>query len=547
MYCGDETGSFVGQVGCAVSRFGYGGDESPRVVVPSYVGRYDTDPDSKPFVPASCYRRRWAEANIWKTPLAEPKFGESSRADDDEQTNDNVAKDESHYHRPLVDPAAYLAQGGAIVDWEAYETLWQSAMETMAVRRLKHSTGDFSISSKKQPKAPSSVPASSTVRPTAPEYTCMHPLLAITSGFTYPSLAPDGSYSSTAVQAARRRERVQLVEMLLEKFDAPACFISPEPMVQAFSQGRSTALVVDVGAGGTRVTPVVDGLILSTAQRRSGRGSNWLMNTAWQALLPVTPLRPRYQLQHGVVDPSITAKRGIFHRWAMQDLLWECTSTVRRLPPSGPATVVFEATQRSKKKGNEGDVGMEDDEEDRSGDEGSNDDSDSPMETDEPVSAVPSATYELPDGTLINLTSTVGRDVCRIPEAYFAEVLPFGTTANQSILHQHYTLCDLPLDRLIQSSLLAVADVDVRKDLSSNILLVGGASLGLEERLSWQLRQLLPGKPKVLASAHEIERTAAGWIGGSILSSLGSFQQLWLGRTEYEEYGATLALQRFPV
>eukprot|EP00977_Amphora_coffeiformis_P002772 scaffold522_cov168-Amphora_coffeaeformis.AAC.19 len=99
---------------------------------------------------------------------------------------------------------------------------------------------------------------------------------------------------------------------------------------------------------------------------------------------------------------------------------------------------------------------------------------------------------------------------------------------------------------------MAVADVDVRKDLASNILLVGGgasltATRGLEQRLSWQLRQLIPGKPKVLASAHDIERTAAGWIGGSILSSLGSFQQLWLGRTEYEEYGATLALQRFPV
>ena len=32
MYCGDETGSFVGQVGSHTSRFGYGGDESPRFV-----------------------------------------------------------------------------------------------------------------------------------------------------------------------------------------------------------------------------------------------------------------------------------------------------------------------------------------------------------------------------------------------------------------------------------------------------------------------------------------------------------------------------------
>jgi hypothetical protein len=346
--------------------------------------------------------------------------------------------------------------------------------------------------------------------------------------------------------------------MLLEKFDAPACFISPEPMVQAFSQGRSTALVVDVGAGGSRVTPVVDGLILNTAQRRTGRGSSWLMNTAWQALLPITPLRPRYQLHQGVVDPTTTSKRGIFHRWAMEDLLWECTSSVRQLSPTGEADVVFAAPKRSKKRASSGGQdAMEDDDgdddnknnndgsdEEEESDDGSNA---SPMETDEHVSAVPSATYELPDGTLVDLSSPVGRDVCRIQEAYFAKELPFGVSPNASFINQHYSLCDLPLDKLIQSSLLAVSDVDVRKDLASNILLVGGASLGLEERLSWQLSQLLPGKPKILASSHQIERTAAGWIGGSILSSLGSFQQLWLGRTEYEEYGATLALQRFPV
>lgn len=42
------------------------------------------------------------------------------------------------------------------------------------------------------------------------------------------------------------------------------------------------------------------------------------------------------------------------------------------------------------------------------------------------------------------------------------------------------------------------------------------------------------------------ERSNASWIGGSILTSLGSFQQLWLSKAEYDEYGSTLAVQRFP-
>jgi actin-like protein 6A len=59
---------------------------------------------------------------------------------------------------------------------------------------------------------------------------------------------------------------------------------------------------------------------------------------------------------------------------------------------------------------------------------------------------------------------------------------------------------------------------------------------------------LLPGfvKPKVVASRNNVERSCAPWIGASILTSLGSFQQLWLSRTEYEEYGATMGIQRFP-
>lgn len=34
-----------------------------------------------------------------------------------------------------------------------------------------------------------------------------------------------------------------------------------------------------------------------------------------------------------------------------------------------------------------------------------------------------------------------------------------------------------------------------------------------------------------------IERKFASWIGGSIMASLGTFQQLWISKLEYEEQG----------
>jgi actin-like protein 6A len=168
-------------------------------------------------------------------------------------------------------------------------------------------------------------------------------------------------------------------------------------------------------------------------------------------------------------------------------------------------------------------------------------------------SANNSSAYELPDGTRIDMTTQTGKDLCRIPELLFTDELPFlpGKEQGGRTAPLPSTLSDASIPRLIHASLSAVGDVDVRKDLASSILLTGGSSLvpGLEQRLSIEVPRLVSSayKTKVAASKHSVERSCASWIGGSILTSLGSFQQLWLSRDEYEEYGATLAVQRFPV
>jgi len=48
-----------------------------------------------------------------------------------------------------------------------------------------------------------------------------------------------------------------------------------------------------------------------------------------------------------------------------------------------------------------------------------------------------------------------------------------------------------------------------------------------------------------LVNALPIERQNAAWIGGSILSICGSFQQQWLMKSEYEEMGGYRAKDRF--
>ena len=82
-------------------------------------------------------------------------------------------------------------------------------------------------------------------------------------------------------------------------------------------------------------------------------------------------------------------------------------------------------------------------------------------------------------------------------------------------------------------------DVDIRKDLYNNIVLSGGTTMfpGFPERLSKELIALAPSTMKVKVFAPQ-ERKFLVWIGGSILSSLSTFQTMWITKAEYQESGA---------
>lgn len=53
-------------------------------------------------------------------------------------------------------------------------------------------------------------------------------------------------------------------------------------------------------------------------------------------------------------------------------------------------------------------------------------------------------------------------------------------------------------------------------------------------------------KVKMVPTTSTLERKFSVWIGGSILASLGSMQQLWMSKAEYEEHGAQLIMKKAP-
>ncbi len=60
---------------------------------------------------------------------------------------------------------------------------------------------------------------------------------------------------------------------------------------------------------------------------------------------------------------------------------------------------------------------------------------------------------------------------------------------------------------------------------------------GLKERMHKELTELVPEGVEIKIIAPP-ERRYSVWIGGSILSSLKTFQKMWVTKKEYQDMGA---------
>jgi len=127
--------------------------------------------------------------------------------------------------------------------------------------------------------------------------------------------------------------------------------------------------------------------------------------------------------------------------------------------------------------------------------------------------------YELPDGQVI----TVGNERFRCPEVLFKP-----NFIGREFAGIHQTTYDS----------IMKCDVDIRKDLYGNIVLSGGTTMfeGIDARMEKEIKALAPQSMKIKIVAPP-ERKYSVWIGGSILASLSTFQQMWISKQEYDESG----------
>jgi len=131
-------------------------------------------------------------------------------------------------------------------------------------------------------------------------------------------------------------------------------------------------------------------------------------------------------------------------------------------------------------------------------------------------------TYELPDGNTI----TISTERFRAPECLF----------NPSMIGKE----EAGVHKLTYNSIMK-CDIDIRKDLYQNIVCSGGSTMfpGLPERMKKEIAKEAPASMEVKIVAPP-ERKYSVWIGGSILASLSTFEEMWVTKKEYDESGPSI-------
>ena len=315
---------------------------------------------------------------------------------------------------------------------------------------------------------------------------------------------------------APKEDRETWCELLFETYDAAGVFIARSGTLALYANAKTTGIAVDMGAGGTQITPVQDGFALMEHAYLHPVGGALLdaciadrLDRAGarldaRVLLPFQKMRSYYSSES-------------YHAWLI-------ARTVRELKQSlcQVASSSLESTD---------------------------------------LGETAAISFELPDGTHVG----VGLERFAVPELVFnpapllhAEHGPnvmgslhlvgqvAGATAASSASPSFLRLCGLH-DAI--ASVASSCDHESRHDLVSGLVLAGAASRlrGLHARLEREFSALaVPRRMRPRLAFATKEQALGTWLGGSILGSLSGFPELWFSKAEYYEHGGWMVHKKCP-
>ncbi|XP_070340452.1 actin-like protein 6B isoform X5 [Equus asinus] len=340
-----------------------------------------------------------------------------------------------------------------------------------------------------------------------------------------------------------RAKREKLTELMFEQYNIPAFFLCKTAVLTAFANGRSTGLVLDSGATHTTAIPVHDGYVLQQGIVKSPLAGDFISMQCRELFQEMAiDIIPPYMI--AAKEP---VREGAPPNWKKKEKLPQVSKSWHNYM----CNEVIQDFQASVLQV-----------------------SDSPY--DEQVAAqMPTVHYEMPNG----YNTDYGAERLRIPEGLFDPSNVKGLSGNTMLGVGH-----------VVTTSIGMCDIDIRPGLYGSVIVTGGNTLlqGFTDRLNRELsqktppehpglqsrpsplwlpslshpqpcpfpepRRLLPPAPispqsmrlKLIASNSTMERKFSPWIGGSILASLGTFQQMWISKQEYEEGGKQCVERKCP-
>lgn len=300
-----------------------------------------------------------------------------------------------------------------------------------------------------------------------------------------------------------RGKREKLTELMFEKYNVPAFFLCKNAVLSAFANGRSTGLVLDSGATHTTAVPVYDGYVMGQAIVKSPLAGDFITVECKKLLEELNiDVIPPYMIsaKEAVGDRALPKwkKKDLpevsksFHNFMVKDVLQDFAASVLNVM-------------------------------------------DTPYDHAQ-AETMPTSHYEFPNGYNQDFSS----ERFKICEGLFDPSIIKDLPSGNSMLSAGHVV----------TTSVGMCDIDIRPSLYSSVIVVGGNTLlqGFTDRLNRDLGTKTPPsmRLKIVSATGSAERRFSSWIGGSILASLGSFQQMWISKQEYDEGGKSCVERKCP-
>ncbi|XP_026710765.1 actin-like protein 6A [Athene cunicularia] len=300
-----------------------------------------------------------------------------------------------------------------------------------------------------------------------------------------------------------RAKREKLTELMFEHYNIPAFFLCKTAVLTAFANGRSTGLILDSGATHTTAIPVHDGYVLQQGIVKSPLAGDFITMQCRELFQEMNiEIIPPY-----MIASKEAVREGSPANWKRKEKLPQVTRSWHNYM----CNCVIQDFQASVLQV-----------------------SDSTY--DEQVAAqMPTVHYEFPNG----YNCDFGAERLKIPEGLFDPSNVKGLSGNTMLGVSH-----------VVTTSVGMCDIDIRPGLYGSVIVAGGNTLiqSFTDRLNRELSQKTPPsmRLKLIANNTTVERRFSSWIGGSILASLGTFQQMWISKQEYEEGGKQCVERKCP-